>query len=230
MVDRLIVPNWYLHLRASRLAADVMGCEMSELREAVLIYKLAEGRSKFVTGHIACKPRTRETFEQQWRFVTVLRDPVKRWISEFVYNTYGTQEWARNTLPVEQYAESPAGVTTGARYIEYFSTWRPGDAIAEHHVDSAVSNLRRFAAVGVLDDMPAFANMLSEMLDRTVKIPHLNRSPQRERSAEIMRNPELLEKIRTLCSWDTAVYERVKSAGLVTAEHVRKADVAATAQ
>ena len=86
-LQRLLVPSWYVSLGASRAAADLIGSEMMDLRETVLIYKLAERRVKFISGHIVCRPKTRSKFEQEWRFVTVLRDPVKRWVSEFVYNT-----------------------------------------------------------------------------------------------------------------------------------------------
>jgi hypothetical protein len=209
--DRLIVPNWYVNLHASRTAAAVLECGMMDLREAVLTYKLAEAKTKFVTGHIVCRPRTREAFDAQWQFVTVLRDPVKRWISEFVYNTYGKQDWARNTLPIEAYVDSAVGVASGRRYLEYFSDWHEDEPVAEGHVQTAANNLARFAAVGFLEDLPAFALTLQQLLGRPVRIPRVNVSPSRERTAEIMRRTDLMGRIRTLCSGDIAVCELVRA-------------------
>jgi hypothetical protein len=211
--ERLIVPNWRISLRASQTAATLLGRSMMDVRETVLAYKLAEARAKFVTGHIACRPTTREAFEHEWRFVTVLRDPVSRWISEFVYNTYGAQAWARNTLPLDEYVEAPIGAATARRYIEYFSTWRPGEAVEPHHIDNAVANLKRFAAIGVLEGLQAFAATLERILGRTVRIPQVNASPKRSSAADIMQQANVVARIRQLCAPDIAVYELVTSPG-----------------
>ena len=231
--DRLVVPNWYVNLRASRTAAEVIGCGMMNLREAVLIYKLAEAKAKFVTGHIVCRPRTREAFEAQWQFVTVLRDPVKRWISEFVYNTYGKQDWARNTLPIEAYVDSPVGAASGRRYLEYFSDWQENEPITERDVQTAAKNLARFAAVGFLEELPAFALTLQQLLGRPVRIPRVNVSPSRERTAEIVRRTDLMDRIRTLCSDDIAVYELLRAGvkeTIATPSESSSAEVAAIAK
>ena len=111
-----------------------------------------------------------------------------------------TQYPVRSRVRTRSGVDSPVGAASGRRYLEYFSDWQENEPIAERHVQTAAKNLARFAAVGFLEELPAFALTLQQLLGRPVRIPRVNVSPSRERTAEIVRRTDLIDKIRTLCS------------------------------
>ena len=139
-LDRLLFPNFYMDLEASGEAAAATSEAMTQVRENVLAYVLATGRYKYAGGHVPCRPRLVETFRDRWSFITVLRDPVERWISGYVYDRYKTESWSKTEMEIEEYLRSDAGIVSGRAYLWYFSNM-PDDASVrdfEPYVEEAV--------------------------------------------------------------------------------------------
>ncbi len=158
-LDRLLFPNFYMDLEASGAAAAATSEAMTQVRENVLAYALATGRYKYAGGHVPCRPRLVEMFRDRWNFITVLRDPVERWISGYVYDRYKTESWSKTEMEIEEYLRSDAGIVSGRAYLWYFSNM-PDDASVrdfEPYVEEAVENLRNFALVGSMENMAALA-------------------------------------------------------------------------
>lgn len=208
--ERLLLPNFGLDLAASARAARVSCRSMRDLREELLGYALSLPKYKFVSAHISCRPRLVEEFNVTWNFVTVLRNPVDRWISEYVYNTYKSQSWAKNTLSLEEYVDSEVGKNTGMSYLHYFSHI-PNDfeGDLQAYINEAVCNLNCFAIVGISENLNIFAKQYEMVFGKRLNIPRTNMSPNGTKQDEIKKNKFLMKKIEALCVADQIIYQKV---------------------
>ncbi len=218
-LDQLLLPNFYMDLEASGKAAEATSESMTQVREDVLAYILATGRYKYAGGHVPCRPRLVETFRDRWSFVTVLRDPVERWTSGYVYDRYKTEAWSKTKMEIEEYLRSDAGVVSGRAYLWYFSNM-PDDASVrdfEPYVTEAVENLRQFALVGSMENMGALADDFSRVFGKPLKISSVNRSPNPGGKQDIRQNAALMAHIREVCRPDIMLYTRLLEVGLLPA-------------
>ena len=210
LLERRLFPTFSVDPRASHRAAGATSGRMMRVREEILAYALALGRYRFVTGHVPCRPGLVEGFRCEWHFVTVLRDPVERWVSEYVYNTEKKDsEWARNDLAVEDYLRSPAARVTATSFLRYFSDI-PDDLLENPgaFVDQAVENLSRFTLVGCVEDMGGFNQAFRNRFGTALSIPRRNVTPDRSLKDRIRENGAVMERVRELCAGDSEVYRR----------------------
>jgi hypothetical protein len=209
MLERRLFPTFSVDPRASLRAAEATSGRMMEVREEILAYGLASGRFRFVTGHVPCRPGLVEAFQGEWHFVTVLRDPVERWVSEYVYNTEKGSDWARNHLSIEDYLGSPEARVTATSFLRYFSDIPedlPEDPGA--FVDQAVENLSRFAVVGCVEDMDGFNRAFRNRFGAILSIPRRNVTPDRSMKDRIRGDAASMDRIRQLCAGDSEIYRR----------------------
>jgi len=217
-LDRLLLPNFYLDLPASGRAAEATGESITRLREEVLAYVLAAGRHKYAGGHVPCRPQLVEAFRDTWHFVTVLRDPVERWISGYVYDRYKTESWSKLDSDIEQYLHSDAGILSGRAYLWYFSSMPQDPSIHDYssYVDEAEENLRRFSLVGTTEMMGALATGFQGIIGRPLRIRAVNRSPNPSGKQEIRSDAALMAQVTEVCRPDIVLYERLKETGVLS--------------
>ena len=216
-IDRLLFPSFYMDLEASGEASKATSESITRVREHVLSYVLATGRYKYAGGHVPCRPEVVKAFSDRWSFITVLRDPVERWISGYVYDRYKTESWSRLEMEIEEFLHSDAGIISGRAYLWHFSNL-PDDASiqdCEPHVEEAVENLRRFALVGATEDMSALAERFGQVFGRPLKIASVNRSPNPAGKQDIRQNAALMEQIREVCRPDMMLYARLQETGVL---------------
>ena len=145
-----VVDRFTIELKASQSAAQALGVTMMRAREIILAYHLANPQYFFGTAHSYCSPNLVDEFVTDWNFVTMLRNPIERWISEYVYLTYKADDsWARNRMSLEEYLDSETAVFTGNSFLRYFSTFPDSTSgVTPRHVDEALETLSKFRVVG----------------------------------------------------------------------------------
>jgi hypothetical protein len=218
-VDRTLFPDFHMNLEASGVASEATAVPITQVREEVLAYTLAVGRHKYAGGHVPCRPQLVDTFCDRWSFITVLRDPVERWISGYVYDRYKTESWSKLDADIEAYLSSEAGILSGRAYLWYFSSMPQDAAIreVEPYVAEAEANLRRFALVGSTENMPALAERFGEVFGKPLKIKSVNRTPNPEAKRAIVTNAGLMARIREVCEPDALLYSRLRESGFLPA-------------
>lgn len=207
--ERLLIPNFSIVLEATGRVSQITSRPMRDVREEILAYGLSMSRYKFVSGR-PCRPRLVEEFHKSWDFVTVLRNPVDRWISEYIYNTYKAHSWAKNTLPIKEYIRSEKGRSTGMSYLLHFSNMSEKfTGNVEPYIKEALDNLSRFAVVGIAEDMDNFVRQFEACFGRRLRIPRKNSSPRGELKQQIKKDKVLMARIEELCEADRELYERI---------------------
>ncbi|MFO7904331.1 MAG: sulfotransferase family 2 domain-containing protein [Pirellulaceae bacterium] len=211
VTDRALIPETNINLVASARVAEVFSRSMMEIREEVLAYALAQESSRLAMGHVPCKPRLVRAFSQEWRFVTVLRDPTTRFVSEYVYNTLKPVDWEKNNLGPLEYLQSEKARSAATWFLQYFSSFSPNsDADPIGYVEEAVENLRQFSVVGFLEDLDAFKRDFKSRVGIDLRIPMRNKTPSLTKKSAIIHDPAFMAEVRRLCEADTIVYRRAR--------------------
>lgn len=199
-----------INLEASKTAAEVCHISIMDVRKTVLAYYLCGDMNIFVAGHVHTTPDLVEKFDN-WKFVTILRKPVDRFVSEYTYNRYKVREWAKTDLDIDAYLESETAVSSAITYASYFSGMSR-DSILENPqaaISASVENLMNFDVVGVIEEIGEWKRDIGNMLQSSIEIPHNNKNPNKAASKEILSSDVCVSRIRGLSTIDQEIYDRV---------------------
>lgn len=161
----------------------------------------------FLGGHVPFNRTAYDHLGKGYRFITVLRNPMERFLSEYFYNK-GRDHQSRIDDELEAYIESPLGQRNALKFCEYFSgamelDLSNPDALKE----AAKANLQCFDVIGFTDSMADFEREVRQSLGVRVSFGLENRG---RHSAEAIRKqvtPDLRERVETLCHRDMEIYE-----------------------
>ena len=213
----------HIDLKASKRAENLLSIDMMLARQISLVSFMHRKHSIFVTGHCYAAPQVVSDFAD-WHFISVLRNPVDRFISEYIYNTFKASDWNTNNESFTRYLDSDKAVRSGNGYCRYFSGYSMEEIVSlpsQTVIDAAVTNVSRFTLLGQLEDMNAFKLAFQQRFKRPLNVPHSNTSPNNTLAQEIKYNHVYRARIEQLCERDTAVYNAVFS------QHRQNIDAAA---
>ena len=178
-----------------------------DLREELLIYYMAQEHIAYIGGHFRFSERAYKSFGNKYSYVTILRNPVKRWLSSYLYNRYrNPQQYRRLDISFEEYMESDFGKSQGYEFAKFLGCSREtGDFMNSEVVDSAKENLHKFRIVGFLEDMEAFKFQFSKHCGRELSIPRLNQRPKNDK-VQLDISESMKKKIEEICEPDMEVY------------------------
>ncbi|MFC1883510.1 hypothetical protein ACFL2O_01960 [Thermodesulfobacteriota bacterium] len=198
-----------IELAPSLRAAEVFDLSMMRTRELILAYNLSIPRNHFGSGHCYCRPHIVKAFTNDWDFVTILRNPVDRWISQYVFNTYKDRDWARNELSLNEYLESPKGLASGHIYLRYFSSV-PENVPAQPsaYIDEALDNLSQFKVVGIVENLEHWRDRMNQCFNVSLDIGKANVSPKADIADNIRSDANLMGRVAEICKYDLEIYRR----------------------
>jgi hypothetical protein len=180
--------------------------DVLDLREQMLLYLLYED-IRCVSAHVRFSNAAYEAFHDRYVFITILREPVQRFISHYFWSYRKANAHARIEEEFEPFLETERARRLGASYAEYFCGLpKEADIASARAVDAAISNLRRMDVVGRLDDLPGFESDLRRTLGVRVRIGHENKMRQPAGRKSGVVKPELMDKVRALCAPDIAIW------------------------
>jgi hypothetical protein len=185
--------------------------DILDLREQMLLYLLYED-VRCVSAHVRFSHAAYDTFRDKYAFITILREPVQRFISHYFWSFQRPNAHGRIDEDFESFLETQRAKRLGASYVEYFCGLpKETDITTAEAVDSAIRNLRRMNIVGRLDDLAGFQADLRKTLGVRVRIGHENKMRQSVgREAGVVK-PELMDHVRALCAPDIMVWNAVFS-------------------
>lgn len=166
----------------SRHTADELGDVLATgsdpvhaFRFGLAHYLLQQPSTRFLFGHFAFGLEL-AAVAPDVAWITLLRDPVDRVLSQYRYNRHKDRGSTRHDLDLDTFLEhrAPGLLLAPVRYLCGPRLW---DAPVEQQVAAAAEHLATFAVVGTLDDLPRFQRDLSARFGVDVVLPHANRSP-----------------------------------------------------
>lgn len=183
---------------------------VDQFREYLLLYYLFQD-TRCVAGHVRFSNTAYDHFNDKYKFVTTLREPISMMISAYFYEKHLTDNIWNTPSDIEEYIEGPPGERIGAIYSNFFSGLPAGsDPRSPASIKRAKDNLRLFSAVGFVDDMTAFQQQLSNFVGLRLKIGHRNKSvaSNADRSSTITQS--IRSKINAVSSANIEIYDFAK--------------------
>ncbi len=203
----------YLDPHASTRAAELLGQDMSAFRRHILLYHMAGRKTRYISGHFTYSDTAWEHFGADWHYVTVLREPVARWFSNYFYNKYKTKsDHFRIDMPIDEFVETERARSYGLNYIRSLTDGIPvEEADSEEAVQQAIGNLNRFAVVGLLELLSTFIRDCETAFGVSLPVGHQNKNPTSETEQRSEVTEEVLARVQTLCAPNTKVYDAART-------------------
>jgi len=194
----------------SRDDVDQLMIDVLDLREQMLLYWLHED-VRCVSAHVRFSQVAYENFHEKYKFITVLRDPVERFISHFFWISGRPHEHPYMSEDFESFLSTPRARRMGAKYVEYYCGLpKTCDLTSAKSIDAALANLDRFDIVGRLDRLSDFEQKVEDTLGFRLKIGHENKMQTQQVAKRKNLSPELRKRAEELCAPDMAVWNFVK--------------------
>ena len=181
---------------------------VSELREMMLLYMLYSD-VRCVSAHLPFSDIGFDSFGDRYSFVTLLRDPVERFISNYYWNYSRSQAHFRVAESFGDFLSTERARGMGSTYVRYFCG-QPGQEFSAQHVDAAIRNLHRMHLVGFLDDVGEFQASLSKLTGRRLKVGKENVRNTAAKRATILEGP-LRSKVLEVCAADLEIWQAVQN-------------------
>ncbi len=197
-----------------RTDREEMLIDVAALREQMLLYHLFDN-TRCLAVHVPYSEVVHRCFTPRYKFITILREPVSRFVSHYYWSYGKPAAHARIEEDFATFLGTDRARRLGASYVEYYSgAPMAADLSDPELIARAIANLRtRFDLVGRLDDLPAFQMGLRQVLGVRVKVGHENKARQPTDSRKSVVTPELMAQARDLCAPDIAVWEAMFGAG-----------------
>ena len=151
---------------------------------------------KVITGHVRYDADLHANAARDYAFVTLLRDPVARFVSHYNYLQRRHADPTR-APHLEAFLNGPDARRIAGQYLFYFAPKPSRDPI-----DQALSNLARFQLVGSLERAPDFARSLRTLTGGALPLWRRNAAPKPTYVPEGLR-----ARIVELAAPDIAIYQ-----------------------
>jgi len=173
------------------------------MREHVLLYHMGVSRIKCITGHVPFSEIAFRKYGNQFAFITILRDPVERWISEYYFNK--SLSFATSDMDITQYMDSSFGQAQGTQYVLFLGGRSNGnDHFSKKAVQRALENLNRCTLVGFLENLDSFNEQFQSRFGTTLDIGKKNITTKNTDRQQI--SSSIRQRIETICERDLEIY------------------------
>ena len=170
----------------------------------IVLQCLLQRRVRCIAGHVRYDPRLHTS--SGYQYVTLLRDPVARFVSHYHYLQRRHPDPAR-AATLAAFVETEEARHIASQYLFYFARETgPSCRNLPAALRRAHQNLARFALIGDLADPSGFARGLRQLTGLPLPVLHRNRAPvPKELTGELRR------RIEALTAADRAIYDAARA-------------------
>ncbi|MCF6153329.1 MAG: hypothetical protein E3K38_13805 [Candidatus Kuenenia stuttgartiensis] len=193
---------------ASSNTAKLLDLQTLKFRENLLLYFMNMKNVKYISGHFSFSEIAFREFHNKFAFVTVLREPVKRWISVYFYSRYKESTHCKIETDITTFIQSKEGKSKGHAYIRFLGGIdEEMDYTSKQALDRAKGNLDKFDIVGFLEYKENFIQQFENRFGVRLALKKENPSPVTQIFKDSVITEEIIEKIKTICKPDIEIYQ-----------------------
>lgn len=182
----------------------------AEIRKVMLGRLMARG-VKCISAHVQYSAGLHQSIDPERKAVTLLRDPVARFLSHYAYVQRNHPDPDREDT-LEAFLDSESALRFGSTYQFFFaSAYQHTAADFEASMQIARDNLSRFSLIGDLSRTDAFRGALRKLTGRPLISWERNRRPGKPSSSAREIPAKLRTRIEQICAPDIALYNYAQS-------------------
>lgn len=179
--------------------------DVLDLREQMFLYLLFQD-IRCISLHVRYSEIAYRLFAGKYKFITILREPVSRFISHYHWSHGKPNAHARIEETFEAFLETDRARQLGSSYSEYYSGLpKETDFSQPEAIRQAISNLGNFDVVGKLDQLESFERQLHEELGVRLRIGHENKAKTGTSGANRL-STGLMDRVTELCRPDIEIW------------------------
>jgi Sulfotransferase family len=193
-------------LAGSRQGDDLLP-DVAKLREQMLLYLMLED-VRCISVHVWFSETAYDYFKDSYKFITILREPISRFISNYRWLFMREGDHGRIDLPLEEFLNTDRAWGFGSMYVRYFAGhgWN-SEARSTDAIRSAIRNLEKFDVVGQLQDLHGLEADIRKALGIRLQIGHENRSKSSSDRCGGEIDPSLRARIEQICGPDLEIWQ-----------------------
>jgi len=169
------------------------------LREKMMLaYMCAD--YQLIHGHVFFSDKMWEHFGQDYKIVTVMRDPVKRALSNFRMNVAN----GIHSADPDEWMDGIQGrnhASVNLRYLSGQADIKAGDE--KTLLPRALEALDKIALVGILEEMDVFLDRFEDMFGARLKMHRYNLA----KGERLELSAAQMDRLKDLCAADITLYE-----------------------
>lgn len=195
---------------ASLKSSKLVGEPLRDFREKLLLYYMSKESQRLIYGHFFYSQASFDTYGSEWNFITILREPVSKWLSQYFYNRYKDSNHFKLDTELERFLDSNESISMGRDYVYNLTDGiSQEEASSPEAIDQAIKNLQNFSIVGLLENIESFAKEYEAQFSAKLSIKKHNRNPLSKVKQDKMVSGELLQRIEEICQPNTLVYQSI---------------------
>ncbi|MEL7502236.1 MAG: sulfotransferase family 2 domain-containing protein [Cyanobacteria bacterium J06554_6] len=180
---------------------------VSRLRELLLLYGMSQAQAQYISGHFQFSSVAYEQFKHEYAFVTILRDPFKRWVSAYFYDRYKNYGNARTSLNISDYLDDKEAYRNAQIYARSLCGLVDVESYSVKELSElAKDNLHKFELVGCIEHLDVFVDQFYARYGRRLAIGRWNQNPKSKAYQKSVLSDAVMDRVRELCQLDIEIY------------------------
>ena len=197
---------------ASLKSSQLTGDSLRDCREQILLYHMSKEQQKLIYGHFFYSQKSYEAFGLEWEYITILREPVSKWFSQYFYNRFKKSDHFKLNAELESFLDSDESLAMGRDYVCNLTDGVSlNDAASTWAIEQAINNLGHFSVVGILEKLDLFSRQYEEHFNAKLSVKNYNSNPLSKNKQDEMISESILSRVQEICIPNTSVYESVLS-------------------
>ncbi|NRA40441.1 MAG: sulfotransferase family 2 domain-containing protein [Planctomycetes bacterium] len=199
----------HLNAQASEAAGSRLEVPLTGARELILAYMAESEGAQYISGHFRFTSLIHQLHGEGWQIITVLRNPVEKWLSQYFYNATKKSEHFRIEESLEDFVKTDRARNYGCDFINNFAPHIPPEKQAEEEaIDETIAVLKKKCClVGFTDKLDDFSAAMEREFGFSPSIGVQNINPASKEEKSKLLTPELQEHVKQLCQPNQMVYD-----------------------
>ena len=191
----------------ARKCSQIFAEGNQKYRIKILAYVMSLEKYKYIQAHVPYSEPIFQEFGDKWHYITMLRDPISQWFSQYFYDTREASD-VRIHSDLKTFLDSDRAILMGNTYVRKLTDGIPGlKASQPEAIEQAIKNLDKFSLIGVIEKLDIFVDNYNSLFKVPLKIKQLNKNPISKTTQKQQITEQIERKVREICQPNWEVYQ-----------------------